>query len=275
MEKREEITEKSIGLDEMKVIQLDVLSAIDSFCHDNNIRYSLACGSLLGAIRHKGYIPWDDDIDIYVLREDFNRLIEVFPETFKGRIKLASLKRDSNWELAFAKAYDDNTVLIENTLRKGNYGVGIDVFPIDEVPDDEKEWQRYNKKRRLQQILFLEKCNPLKKHQSILKNAGKALIHIFFFFYPRRKWAKNLDRLAQKNNGKGFKRCFECCQGLFQKNPFPKELFDDIVEVPFEDRKFKAFSNADLYLKNGFGDYMKLPPIEERVTHHYYKAYWK
>lgn len=264
-----------IYLEEMKSLQMDVLTVIDKYCQSNGIRYSMACGTLLGAIRHKGYIPWDDDIDIYVPREDYKRLIKEFPKVYEGHYKLSSLERDEKWYIPFAKAYNDDTILIESSLIKEEKGVGIDIFPVDDVPDDEIEWLRYNRRRRFWLKLFVAKCSPLNKNDKFGKKFFRFFIHVLLCFCTKQRWAIFIDKLAQKHNGKGFSRCFECCQGLMQKRPFPKELFNDIVEIPFEDRLFKAFSNSDLYLRNGFGDYMQLPPIEKRVTHHIFHAYWK
>ena len=265
---------KEINLEELKTLQMDVLAAIDEFCSANNIRYSMACGTLLGAIRHKGYIPWDDDIDIYVPREDYKRLIAEFPKNYKDRYKITSLERDPLWDKPYAKAYDDFTILEEDALDKENIGVNIDVFPVDEVPSGD-EWTKYNKKRRCEQILFSMKFIHVSQQRSFLKNLTLILFRVITFFYSSRAWAKRIDKQAQRFNGKGYDHYFECCQGVFQKNPFPMHLFDEIVETPFEDRFYKRFANADVYLRNGFGDYMKLPPKEKRVSHHAFKAFWK
>ncbi len=264
-----------INLKELKVIQMDILQAIDVFCGVHNIRYSLACGTLLGAIRHKGYIPWDDDIDIYLPREDYRRLISTFPPEYKRRYKIASLERDSQWERPYAKAYDDKTILYEKVLMKRMVGVNIDIYPVDEVPDDEAAWIRYDKKRRLFQNLYWMKYVPASQGRSMIKRAIIYLIQKFTFFVNKRACAKKLDVLAQKYNGCGYNRYFECCQGILQKKPFPKELFNDLIDIPFEDRRFKAFSSSDTYLTNGYGDYMKLPPEEKRVSNHNIDAYWK
>lgn len=264
-----------ITLNQLKVIQMDILEAIDEFCNEQNIRYSLACGTLLGAIRHKGYIPWDDDIDIYLPRTDYNRLISTFPQEYKGRYKISSLERDSEWERPYAKAYDNRTLLHEKVLMKRMIGVNIDIFPIDEVPDDEYEWKRYDRKRRLVQKLFWMKYVPASQGRSIFKKIAIFLFQVVTFFVNKRKCAYRLDKIAQQYNGSGYKRYFECCQGISQKNPFPKSLFDKIICIPFEDRRFKAFSNSNIYLKNAYGDYMKLPPEEKRVSNHNIRAYWK
>lgn len=267
--------DNEITLEEIKILQMDVLSAIDEFCHENGIRYSMACGTLLGAIRHGGYIPWDDDIDIYIPREDYKKLIAEFPNTYKGKIKLASLERDSEWEHPYAKAYDDRTILLEKANTKDVIGVNIDVYPIDEVPDNDKDWFRYDKKRRILQTMFALKFVKTSRSRSLLRNIGVILAHVFTVFLSTRKFAYKLDDFSQKNNSKGYGRYFECCQGLLQKRPFSKNLFNSLVYIPFEDRLFMAFKDADKYLTNGYGNYMQLPPEEQRVTHHSFKAYWK
>ena len=266
---------KEILLEELKVVQMDVLTAIDEFCAENNIRYSMACGTLLGAVRHKGYIPWDDDIDIYVPREDYKRLIELFPPCYKGRYKITSLERDPLWEKPYAKAYDDKTILFEKADVKEIIGVNIDIFPVDEVPDLQDEWFDYDKTRRKLVYSLVLRTVKLDKKRPFIKNVTILLYRLLSYFYPIRKQAYKLDAYAQKNNGNSFSRYFECCQGLIQKNPFPKNLFDKVLYIPFEDRKFMAFEDSDCYLRNGFGDYMKLPPKEKQLSHHAFKAYWK
>ena len=94
---------KRIDINELKQIQLDVLSAVHGFCIEHGIRYSLGCGTMLGCARHQGYIPWDDDIDIYLPREDYNKLVNEFPETLNGKYQFISLERDSKWNRATAK----------------------------------------------------------------------------------------------------------------------------------------------------------------------------
>lgn len=272
--KKELKYEREIDLKELKVLQMDILSAIDEYCSINNIKYSLACGTLLGAIRHKGYIPWDDDIDIYIPRDDYKRLVSSFPESYKERYKIISLERDLLWDRPYAKAYNAETHLEESSIEKKRIGVNIDIFPVDDVPIG-AEWTKYDRKRRFEQKLFLLKFVKLDLHRDVFKNIILIIFRIITSLISTRSWAERIDRKCQQFNGRGYRHYFECCQGILQKKPFPKELFDEIIDVLFEDRFFKCFADADCYLKNGFGNYMQLPPEEKRVTHHSFKAYWK
>lgn len=265
---------KKIDLEELKVIQMDVLEAIHTFCIDNDIRYSLACGTLLGAVRHKGYIPWDDDIDIYLLREDYNKLMRLFPQQYNGWCRIVSLDRDDNWDRCYAKAYDDRTVFVENAVYNKTIGVGIDVYPIDNVPDSEKGWRIYNKIRRQFQKLSWFKWMKVLEGRSFYKNMVVYIVKGMLFCISSRRMAMLLNRIAQLFNKEKRIYVFETCQGMYGKNRFKKDCFNDIKEIPFEDRKFMAFSNYDEYLSNHFGNYMALPPKEKQVLHHDYQAYW-
>lgn len=253
---------------------MDVLQAIDEFCSEHNIRYSMACGTFLGAIRHKGYIPWDDDIDIYVPREDFIRLIEDFPSLYKGRYKIISIERYSKWSHPYAKAYDSLTEMKENSAINEDIGVNIDIFPVDEVPIG-KQWEKYDKKRRKNIFLFSLKFVRLNHDRSLKKNIFLLLFKTLTFWFPVHRWAKSINKKVQRFNGLGYDHYFECCAGLLQKRPFRKTLFDNLKSYQFEDREFMGFENYDEYLKNAYGDYMQLPPEDKRVSHHSFSAYWK
>lgn len=262
-----------INLAELKVIQMDVLEVVDKFCTENNIHYSLACGSLLGAIRHKGYIPWDDDIDIYMLREDYERFIRIFPDEL-NHIKVASIEREPKWNRAYAQAYDNRTVMDEYANTPIKVGVYIDIYPIDNVPDSDAEWLRYNKLRRSLIRTYELKYIPIRWDRSIVKNIililGKTLLSPF----SSRRLAMLINRFAQIHNGKGYSRSFECVQGMLQKRPFKSSLMTEFIRTQFEDRQFMIMKDYDAYLSNGYGNYMQLPPKEKQITHHQFEAYW-
>ena len=267
---------KEIGLEELKRIQLDILQALHDFCLENNIKYSLGCGTMLGAVRHKGYIPWDDDIDVYLMREDYEKLVLAFPTAYKGDYELISLERDSSWGRAYAKAYNNKTVLIEATTEKKRIGIGIDVYAIDYVPDDEKEWLRYNKKRLFYQRVFSLKSMIVNGSRSVTKNIIIVLSHILLFPFSLRRIAGFINRYAQKNNTCKHAYACECVQGVITgKKRFKAVDFDEVIDWPFEGRIFKIMKGYDDYLANAYGDYMTPPPPEKRVSTHESEAYWK
>ena len=113
------------------------------------------------------------------------------------------------------------------------------------------------------------------RERSLLKNALLVLMKIPVLAISRKRLARFLSRYSQKFNGRGYGSAFECVQGLLQKHKFPKSLFGQMADYPFEDRVFQGFEDADSYLRNAYGDYMKLPPVEKRVTTHLFEAYWK
>lgn len=266
------IKDNIITLPELKVIQMEVLTAIDEFCSANSIKYSLACGTLLGAARHKGYIPWDDDIDIYILRADYMRLMSLFPNIYKGRYKLVSIERDKKWDRTSAKAYDIRTNFYEPG-QSYHLGVNIDIFPIDDVPDGENEWNSFDKKRAY--IIKLLDIGRYGKVSSNRFSCKRLAVQLFFCLVSCRQLANLLNKYVQKFNKCNYSRCFESCTAVLVENPFPKALFDDLILLPFEDHEYYGFADYDTYLAASYGNWRELPPEEKRVSHHVYKATWK
>lgn len=264
---------KEILIEELKVIQLDVLQEIHNFCLEHRITYSLACGTALGAIRHKGYIPWDDDIDIYLLRNDYNKLIQTYPVDV--RYKIISMERDNQWDRPYAKAYDSLTVFDEKANCNVKIGVGIDVYPIDKVPDDFDEWKRFDHNRRRLQKYLIMKQIQFSKNRSLSKNLFILGAKILLLPFSRRRISAFIDKKIKAYNTTDSQWVFENAQGMIQKNRFNKKVFEQTIPVDFEDRKFMLFKDYDEYLRNGYGDYMKLPPKEKQVAHHSFNAYWK
>ena len=263
-----------MSFDEMKSVQINILQVIHNFCEEHDIRYSMACGTLLGAVRHKGYIPWDDDIDIYVPRKDYERLIEEFPQSLHN-IRIASLSRNCQWEFAYAKAYDDRTFLDEFSIVNKPIGINIDIFPIDKAPSKKKEWAIYNKKRLLLQKIYYIKFLKINWERPFYKNIIHIIGKMLLFPIQLRKLAEIINKYAQKYNNTSSTYLFENIQGWFLKKPFSEESIKDVVDMPFEDRVFKGMKGYDDYLKNAYGNYLTLPPIEKRVKHHFFSPYWK
>lgn len=267
---------RKIEKEELKQIQLNILDEVDCFCHEHNIRYSMSCGTMLGAIRHGGYIPWDDDIDIYMLREDYDRFEAIFPQIYKDHLAIFSLKRRKDSTYPFIKVYDIRTICHEKYFCSVNPGVNIDVFPIDDVPDNDTEWECYNMCRRKLMLDLRHSGLRLSRVNSFVKNCGAIVYWFKYFFTNRRKLVEQIDDLAQVHNGNGYKRGYECATGVNMKQPFRKSLFDDLIDYHFENRVYKGFKDYDEFLTATFGSsYMTPPPPKKRISYHTFDAYWK
>jgi len=264
----------TITIDELKALQMDILSVIDEFCRKENIIYSMGCGTMLGAARHKGFIPWDDDIDIYLLRDEYEKLIKKFPNELDN-VRVAALQRDAKWDRAYAKAYDCRTE-IQDAGVNYRIGVGIDVYPIDTVPEDENEWKCYDKKRRCFQRIYEWKISMFfRKGRSLWKYAFLPFTKLLLLPFSARQIAEFLEKYSMKYRNEESQYVFECCQGMIQKNRFKRISLENVIDMPFENRFFYGMRDYDEYLSNAYGDWRQLPPVEKQKPHHVFKAWWK
>lgn len=262
---------KNILVEDMRNIQLEMLKSIHQFCEKNNIRYSMCGGTLLGAVRHQGYIPWDDDIDIMMPRPDYERFINSFNEE---HFKVQSYMNDDAYWYPFAKVYDDRTLLIESHIKSGVY---IDIFPIDGMPDRETTIMMMEKRKSLQyrDIYYATKIYKFKKGNP-LKN--RLVYYLRRPFVPNReKSIQKLEELVQNYpfDTSEFAGSLAGSDTYGIKERMPKSVFTEYIELPFENLSFKCIADYDTYLSHLYGDYMTLPPVEKRISHHKYEAYWK
>lgn len=273
---------KEMSLDEVKNCSLDILKWVDGFCAENNITWWLCGGTLLGAVRHKGFIPWDDDIDIMLPREEYEKLLRLFPTS--GRYRFLTPENTENWPRSFAKIVDTETVKLER-LRKRfpKVGVDIDVFPIDNLPSDESECGVYFEAikkmgRKLDGMRLVygkgkSITRTILKYGFIFWSRLLEFIGVYSFEETRREFVC----LSTKYNSQ------ECeywgitsisHYGIKERNL--KKGYENSVIVDFEGCQFPAPECYDTYLSQLYGkDYMQLPPKEKQVTHHAFKAYWK
>lgn len=268
---------QQLSLEELKKVQLGIVVAIDAFCKEHGIDYSLAYGSLIGAVRHKGFIPWDDDIDICLLRADYDRLVKEFPETYGGRFKLYSLERNAQYARAYARACDDTTIeIIHENINYPPMGVGIDVFPIDKVPDDDAEWERFDRRRYLTVRTYMKKAYlHWEPSHSFARNMAAMVLKGLLKIVSFKTLAQQIDKKARKYNDTTSHFLFESAQGLVSQKRIPAKDFRSFVSVDFEGHKLQAMAGYDNYLRLLYGDYMQLPPEGKRVSHHNFTAYKK
>lgn len=254
---------------ELRKIQIGILDEVVRICNANNIRYSLSSGTLLGAVRHKGYIPWDDDIDLYMKRSEFTKFVSCFNAQTQAPFELLSPGISKDYFYLYGKVIDKRTIMQETEIPEYQIGVNIDIFPIDFVPEDTGERKRFYK------ILYLiHKIRKCKKIDHCYLSSKVA----YYAYRLLPISVSAIDRLLNKkffNGTKSSKVCY-LTEGL-KLGPhkfFSASLFDDLADIEFEGKFYSAFRDYDSYLTNTFGNYMQLPPVEERVTHHF-KAWWK
>lgn len=252
---------KEITLADMHQIQLSMMKAIHQFCIENNIRYSLGGGSLLGAVRHKGFIPWDDDVDIMMPRTDYERFIESFEGKF-AYYNVQHYKNDRNYYKPFAKIYDNRTLLEEAYCTTG---VFVDVFPIDGMPCEDEY------------LFLLKKLNKLARRlrytTNIISGNFRFLKRLYGKLHSRDKALYKYDKCitTYKIETSEFAGAISGAYGI--KEHMPSYVFNEYIELQFEDANFMAIKEYDMYLKKHYGDYMVLPPVEKRITHEF-KAYY-
>ena len=258
---------------EFRNIQLEILCSFDVFCREHNIKYSLAYGSLIGVIRHRGFIPWDDDIDLYMTRNEYIKLIETFPQYLNKKYKIACLERDEKWNRAYAKIYDCRTILIEQVRNNVGIGVGIDVFPLDEIPSEETLRRSYLKKMHRLRSFYTLKSLKLSRRRPLLKNIIIVVSRLLTWPISYRYLAEFISARAQQFNGTNTGYLFDNAEGYYSSSPFLMSHFDEYIDMPFEGHFFMVMSGWHDVLTKTFGNYMQLPPEEEQIPHHCFKAF--
>lgn len=265
---------EELSLEELKAIELDILKAFDRFCKEHNIRYFLGFGTLLGAIRYKKFIPWDDDIDVLVPREDYDRLLRLYKDT--PRYRLYAYERNRNYRYPFAKLCDMDTTLTEFYYPHNGVelGVNIDVFPLDHYDDDlEKARKEVERVSKNVNCLSFSKMGKSRSPYFL-----KFLIWTTIIVYCRvrgsahyiRKIIKESHRPEQKGSRYMGVKVWPIWR---DRGIIPAEVFTDTIDIEFEGLMFPAPIGYDTYLSCLYGDYMPEPPPEKRKTHHHFKAY--
>lgn len=259
-----------IDKEKRKSIQINILKEVDKYCRINKLTYYLAYGTLIGAIRHRGYIPWDDDIDIVMPRPDYEKFIKYFNNTIDD-IKVYSFEINSNFPFAYAKVANELTIEFESTNIDFEIGVNIDVFPIDGIKLNDESI--LNKQKLLRLILDIKKVK-LSRKRKLHKNICIVLAKVLFCCFKKETIIKKMINTAKiyQYSDSDFV-CLLC--GALQNEPVSKSYFSQGIKVYFEGEMFNAPIGYDSWLRTLYGDYMLLPPIEMRKTHHDFESFFK
>lgn len=256
---------------------INTLKKAVAFFEEHQLPYFMACGSALGAARHHGMIPWDDDTDIYMLRGDYERLLSMRPELNEVGLELAYLEKGKDYYAPFAKLFNNNTTLWETSKYRYVIGSFIDIFPLDFADYGmQRIGRKWSKLRSLfYQYQFTIEKHTIKDYYHSIRN-GK-VVDVFKWGVKRILYTRKRDSIIaemiayERTVGEESKKLLVSYTET-QQYVFPFEWFQEYIKVPFEDFEVRLPKGYKEYLTYFYGDYMKLPPIEKRYsTHeHYY-----
>lgn len=256
----------------MKHIELDMMKEVHAFCLAHNITYSLGYGTLLGAVRHKGFIPWDDDIDLIMPRPDYDTFIQSFQSE---HYKAVSSSMDPAYCYPYAKVYDSRTYLQENLRHTyPDMGVFIDIFPVDGLPPDKKQQVKLYKRQKFLYKLHMSMKYRFSKEWNLPKNLLLLLARSVALYFPIEKVISKLERnylLYPYETSPDV----AVMLGEVELVPIARSSFEHPVLLEFEDTSFFAIADYESNLTGLYGDYLKLPPIEQQESEHRYTVGWK
>lgn len=265
--------QKKLNTREIQLEEKKILDCVVDLLDKNNLKYSLCAGTLLGAIRHKGFIPWDDDIDIMMPRSDYDKLQKILKNTSNilgDDLYFHSLEL-KNSNMPFTKVYNHNIRAYDWRYNdKYEKYLWIDIFPIDGFPDNVGECKKWFAKRnKIKKMFMYSKMNPkfLFYKKEYIKNIIKGLFKIISILIPKNYYAKKIISLTKEYpyEASKYTGCF--VWGYGPQERMKKEDFENYIDVEFEGSKYKGIKEYDKYLTNLYKDYMQLPPEEKRVTH--------
>jgi len=263
--------DKKFGGDELQTLQsaeLEILAVIDKICRTNRISYSLYSGSLLGAVRHHGFIPWDDDIDICMKRTDYDRFLTVWKDTSPSGYLLQNKENSPAFTQSFTKIRKEHTTFLQYPWEAGHYhtGIFVDVFPLDRIPTDFLQQLIY-KIRTAVYLLLTREFAP--EGASFPTRIVTAILLYLIRGKARGLLRTHLEKQLKKYNSDVSLPLigFDTMTGLHQL--FPSDMMDNLTQIGFQGRVFMCCKDWDSQLRVLYGDYMTLPPEEERTWKHH------
>lgn len=271
---------RQIGTGELKKIQLEILDVVMKFCDEHDILCFLDAGTLLGAIRHKGYIPWDDDIDVGMLRPDYDKFMRLFNEE-NSRYKFQCVENDASCVIHCGRVCDTKTVLYYPDRKTGyKLFANVDIWVMDNAPDDDKALRKmYIRQyvfRNLHSSFGLPTSAPPNPDKSIFRRIMVRCVRAIISIIPEALLPKTYFLKLLLRNSKLYVSQKTKRVGSFMgmnELSMDRNKFTNFTYAEFEGRKYKIPSGYDEWLTKLYGDYMKLPPEEKRKTHHFFEAF--
>ncbi|MDR1522233.1 MAG: LicD family protein [Streptococcaceae bacterium] len=257
----------------MQLVELDIAKEVKRICDKYNINYFLSYGTLLGAIRHNGFIPWDDDIDIGILRSEYEKFLKIANKELKSQYILVTWFNDEKYYLPFAKIMKKGTIALEpgNSKKNGRVGIYIDIFPYDNFLMNNRMIRKFIYKL-ISRMIFV-KCDHypwLEVEKSNFKKYVQYIpIRVLSFLFSKDFLKKKCEEMIKKYNNfdSEFMYSAECPYRVI----FKKIWLTDVIDASFENIIFKIPKYYDHYLEKVYGEYMKLPPKNDRKGHNFIK----
>lgn len=254
-------------MNELQRRLIDILSWFHKFCKKNDLKYFVLGGTMLGAMRHEGFIPWDDDIDVGMPRNEYEKLISLMgDDVFDEKFVLEHPLKNKNYIYPFCKIYDKTTTLVENAKKKIKRGIYIDVFPLDGIGNEKNEvHDNYKVINKLNMLLTLNIAG-FRKGRKWYKNLGVALFRLIPMNTD--KIIKKLIEECSKFPYDDYTYCGNLVGNWGEREIVPREVMGEPRLYKFENIEVYGAEKADEYLTSLYGDWRKLPPKEKQVTHH-------
>ena len=271
---------RKLTSDEYKNEIKNILHYYHAFCNEYELKYYIAYGSLIGAVRHHGFIPWDDDVDVYMERKDYERFMSLLPKLDDGFYVLSSSNSEYYYN-NFARLCSNSCILkLKGVETIDNLGAFIDIFPLDNVPLDKRERDSFYKELKVakEDVMY---SLPLQyyfscSYRRIIKyciNVPRRIKCRFIIGTKRLKEKRDLLLIKYQDQDAGlYADLFDSPSDslLVQKSEIERT-----IEYPFEDIKVNVPNGFDTILRRLYGDYMVLPNEDERVTHHHFTPFWR
>lgn len=257
---------REVSFEESKLICLEILKFFDKFCREHDIKYSLGEGTLLGAVRHKGFIPWDDDIDLLMERNQVDKFVSLYKD---GPYRLFIPGRHKDWWSGVVRLTDTTTFLKFDKPNQGPHGLWIALTPVDHAPDSEQGFQIMRTHTRVWINRCCRKVGKKVYARNLRGLTDRFLNSMMSIDWLNKQYIKTITSYNKMQTKRMQKIRLNGDLLLF-----PSYIMSEYTELEFEGQKFMAISHYDEYLKIMYGDYMTPPPEAERVPKHSFKAYY-